>query len=303
MKYLIILFVLITIFLLETNWLNYPLTTEQAMGISESELPTQNVVPDEPKIEWLGHAGFLIRINKFNILIDPNLSEHCQIIHRTMRPFVHANELPDIDAVLISHAHYDHLDIPTLEGIKELKKIILPAKTEQYLPKDLRDRSIPLEMNQTINLNQSDDESKSGLKIIQVKAKHNGSRNHPFSSDFFATGYIIVSDELTIYYSGDTGFGNHFEDIANKYNPDISILPIGSYEPYFILKNYHLDPADAIKAAKILKSKTIIPSHFGTFRLAIDRTNSALPEFIKLAKQENINWNLKIYNKLGLNTY
>jgi len=232
------------------------------------------------EIKWLGHGGFYVNWRGKKILLDPVLSSSVKIIPRQIQSFVEAEMLPKIDFLILSHMHYDHFDSATISKIKKVDKILLPKGSEVFLNNMFGTELIGLSKNETIKF---DD-----LRITGVTAIHNGARNHPFSSKYFALGYIISDGENTLYFSGDTGYGEHFQEIKEKFRPTISILPIGSFEPYFVLKNYHLSPEDAVRAAKILGSKFNIPSHFGTFRLAFDSSGEALPRFLKASLDQGV---------------
>lgn len=292
-KYLAIIISLFGLyFASETSWFSYNKTWQEAAGVNLLN-PTDKVlinsnIEQNPKIYWLGHAGIFLNINNSNILFDPNLSNTCKLLHRESKVFIEPEELPEIDAVILSHMHYDHYDIPTLRRIKSIKRIILPAGSEEYLPNDIKLKSeiIPINLNSKFTFNEID--------VNSVPTLHNGARNHPFKSERFALGYVIKFKTDSIYFAGDTGFGDHFEFIRDNFHPNISILPIGAFEPYFILHKYHMSPEDAIKAAVKLKSELIIPIHFGTYRIALDGPSENLPDFAKLAREFEVKWRLDI---------
>ncbi len=256
--------------------------------IPEQEKTSFYSPPDNryPEIYWLGHAGNLIKWNGLNILLDPMLNNYSVVIPRLTKVPVYAEELPPIDFVFLSHMHYDHYDRDTLEMLSTIKNLVLPNKSEVFLSKKI------LSKTKIIPLNIGEEFSENSLRIVAVKALHNGSRNHPFTSDYIASGYLLTMDSISLYYAGDTGYGPHFQEVRELYAPNISILPIGAFEPYFILKEYHLSPEDAVKAGLDLASEVTIPTHFGTFRLALDRPNVALPRFATEANLKNLNWQL-----------
>lgn len=236
-----------------------------------------------PEIYWLGHGGHFIKWKGLNILLDPMLSDHSVILPRLALAPVKAEDLPEIDYVILSHMHYDHYDKETLEKIKTLKNLVLPKNSEIFITEGIirKSKLIPLRENEVYTDNE--------LQIISLKTLHNGSRNHPFSSDYRASAYLIKIGETSVYFSGDTGYGPQFKDVKERYSPNISIIPIGAYEPYFLLHKYHLNPEDAVWAGLDLGSGIVIPSHFGTFRMSLESPQTALPLFVQNANRNGLN--------------
>lgn len=278
------------ILLQQLYWFSGPVDWRTAAGLNQvsgDELP-QPYTPsdDQPSIFWLGHAGFLLNWQGSTILLDPNLSETCTITRRITPPHASPQQLPQIDAVLLSHAHYDHMDLPTLTGLNDLSEIILPSGSQDFLPPSITKhvKITGLKPEQSTRVG--------ALEVIGVPAVHNGARNHPFSSSYLALGYVIRSGSTTLYFAGDTGWGPQFLQIAESYHPEFAILPIGGYKPYFVLKNYHLSPKDAAEAAKLMNVSHVFPAHFGTFRVALDYPDSPLAKFAHAASESGLRWHL-----------
>ncbi|MCB0322551.1 MAG: MBL fold metallo-hydrolase [Bdellovibrionales bacterium] len=242
--------------------------------------------PDEARIAWLGHAGFLIELAGVRLLTDPNLSEQTTISRRVMLPPLRAQELGPIDAVLLSHSHYDHLDLPTLEQLAAVETLILPDGSERFLSQAVRLKS------RVVGLQVGEEHRIGPVEIVAVPAVHNGHRFHPFSSTLHALGYVIRTEHFSLFFAGDTGWGPHFTAIREQYRPDAVILPIGGYLPYFVLRHYHLSPEDAVRAAEELGVRYVIPGHFGTFRVAFDLPESPLPIFARVAANKGVVWHL-----------
>ena len=276
------------------GWATPPTIWEVATGwneIAAADRPAAGALEDldwgnagAPRIDWLGHSGFRIRWNGTTLLIDPNTSDRCTISRRLLEPTVEVADLDPIDAVLVSHAHYDHLDMPTLEHIPRPGSVVLPAGSETYFfdPRWSDVRLVPLRAGERSQIG--------NLEIVAVRAAHNGNRFHPLKSRQGALGYVVRGAGAAIYYSGDTGFDIDFERIRDEYRPLLAILPIGAYAPRFPMKYYHLTPEEAVQAAASLGVQAVIPCHFGTFVLALDRPSSALPRFARAARRRHVRW-------------
>lgn len=240
---------------------------------------------DEPRLSWLGHAGFVLRWQGRTILFDPNLDGHCTVAHRVLQRTITPEELGPIDAVLISHAHYDHLDLPTLRRLRRIALLVVPPGAATYVsgPEWSDVPETELAPGERLRLG--------GLEVIAVPAAHNGDRLHPFdSSAHLAIGYIVRSKTRTIYYSGDTGVSLDFGAIGREFRPDVAILPIGAFLPRVPLSRYHLSPEEAVEAARRLGVDLVVPSHFGTFRLSLDAPDLALPRFARAARRAGLRW-------------
>jgi L-ascorbate metabolism protein UlaG (beta-lactamase superfamily) len=248
--------------------------------------PTTGPAPGEPRPSWLGHAGLLLEWGDIRLAVDPNLSLTCTVAKRTCPPPVTPAELGPLDVVLLSHAHRDHLDLPTLTSLAPPRVIIVPQGGSRYLPAALRAAS------QVVELAPGAQFRYSTLDIVAVPARHNGSRYHPFRSQALAAGYVLRDGTRTWYVAGDTGWGPHLQTIAATYQPDVAVLPIGAFAPRLPLKFYHLSPEDAVAAVPVLGVHTVYPIHFGTFTLSLDQAGTALPRFARAAAAAGVNWRL-----------
>ncbi len=268
------------------GWFGSPLPWEAATGwndVASADRPTGSL-PDEIELAWLGHSGFVLRFERQTLLLDPNTSSQCTVAQRVLEPAIDPGTLGRIDAVLISHAHFDHLDLATLEALGDVGRIVVPAGSEEFLPAppQVHGERTPLQLGESVVLG--------GLTVTAVPAVHNGHRFHPLHSTHLAVGYVIRGRDLAIYFAGDTGASNDFAAIRDAHHPQIAILPIGAYAPRFPMRRYHLSPEDAVDAAIDLGVQTVVPCHFGTFALALDRPAAALPRFARDARARGVAW-------------
>jgi L-ascorbate metabolism protein UlaG (beta-lactamase superfamily) len=258
---------------------------------------------------WLGHAGFLLSQGSTRVLIDPNLNDHCSVARRQLAgPSLGTidaqlntiDTIDTIDAVLISHAHMDHLDLPTLRALAgNVHRLIVPQGAERYFTGDewKTIEILPLAIDDSVTVGD--------FEITAVPAAHNGNRLHPFESNVLAAGYIVeTSRPQLFYFAGDTARRNDFESIARSYlaqpsrdqahRPTTAVLPIGAFSPRFPLADYHLSPEEAVDVGLLLGVDTVVPSHFGTFRLSLDRPDVALPRFAAEAERRGMHWQMPL---------
>lgn len=229
-----------------------------------------------PRIEWLGHSSYRLEWGGKVLLLDPVLSLRVSIAPRLMAT-PPADVLTGVDAILVSHAHMDHLDNATLARIPPCD-LYLPRKSEGFLSRIARawHRVRPFERDAVIEIGP--------LKVTVVPARHGGWR-YPWQRGYFACGFVIREGNTSLYYAGDTAWGEHFESIRERFHPDIAILPIAGYSPRWFLKSRHLNPAEAVKAARILGSRLNIPGHFGTYRVSME----AMAEPLEWFRREQLN--------------
>jgi L-ascorbate metabolism protein UlaG (beta-lactamase superfamily) len=271
------------------GWFTAPRAWRQATGwdrIPARERPVA-VVPaaldsDSPEIRWLGHSGFRIVWGGTTVLLDPNTSRWCTVSRRVLEPVTVTGPA---DAVLISHAHFDHLDLPTLRGLSRVGVVVLPAGSQDAVDvQGIASTVLPIRAGERTTVGD--------LEIVAVPAAHNSSRLHPFRGRAAGLGYVIRRGTRTVYYAGDTGFANDFDAIRREHHPDIAILPIGAFAPRIPMRYYHLSPEEAVAAARILDADLVIPCHFGTFALSLDRPDQALPRFARAAAAASLRWEM-----------
>ena len=268
------------------GWFTGPRSWERSTGWNR--IPPAQCVPffagEEFTLGWIGHSGFVLRWAGQTILLDPNTSARCTVSRRFMEQPAPIEGVGPVDAVLISHAHYDHLNVDTLKRVPRIGFTAIPAGAESYLDEAAdHTRPRPVKVHEKITLGP--------LEIFPVPAAHNGNRFHPLRSRIPAVGYIIRSPTRTLYYAGDTAWQD-FAALRERYHPDVAILPIGAYAPRIPLKFHHLNPEEAVRAAQDLGAGLTVPCHFGTFTLSFDRPSAALPRFAAVAQKAGLNWRM-----------
>ncbi len=245
--------------------------------------PPERVKAGDLRITFVNHSTFLVQIDGLNILTDPIWSERASPVSwagpkRVRPPGIRYEDLPPIDYVLVSHNHYDHLDLPTLKklSLEHIPAIFSGLGNKLLLEKEKITGGSEMDWWESIEL-------KNGVRLICVPAQHWSGRGSRDRLKTLWCGFVIQSRSKTVYFAGCTGFGPHFELIASKTGPiHVSMIPIGAFRPRWFMESSHLSPSDAIKAHEKLKSKHSIAIHFGTFHLGDD----GYSEPVDLLKQE-----------------
>ncbi|MDF2947220.1 MAG: hypothetical protein K0S51_1899 [Bacillales bacterium] len=221
-------------------------------------------------ITWIGHATFLIRMNGVNILTDPVWAKRMGSSKRLVPTGIPIEKLPNIDVVVISHGHYDHLDFGTLRKLKGDPTI--------YVPIGLRRSFTWRGYKKVIEANWWDSFENGSLKISFVPAQHWTMRKIIDRNTSHWGGWVIedLASKDNIYFVGDTGYFRGFKEIGERFNIDTVLMPIGAYEPEWFMKPSHINPEDSVIAFLELKAKLFIPMHYGTYHLADDTGPIAL---------------------------
>jgi L-ascorbate metabolism protein UlaG (beta-lactamase superfamily) len=234
----------------------------------ESTVPPGRVEGSGVRATLVNHSTVLLQHAGANILTDPIWSERTSPVtwigpRRHRQPGVAWEHLPSIDTVLLSHNHYDHLDLPTLRRLaaREESTFIVPAGAARLLRSQKIGPVHELEWGQSL--------LRAGIKFHCVPALHFSGRGIFDSNKTLWCGYVIECPGQRVYFAGDTSYGSHFAQIREKFGPpSLALLPIGAYEPRWFMSPIHMAPEEALNAHAILGAKTSIAIHHGTFQLA-----------------------------------
>lgn len=254
---------------------NRPSSPHAPMAIEHHD-----ALPESDYALWLGHSSVWIRLGEMTIAIDPVLGNIPLTPRHTPLP-IPADKLY-ADLILITHAHYDHFDKPSvLALLKTNPKLIIvaPAGFWRYLKRDIdRERCFELEWWESVMIG--------NLFITLTPAKHWSKRTLFDTNKALWGGYMIQKGEQTIYHCGDSAYGDHFKEIGERFEIDEAFLPIGAYRPEAIMQHNHLNPPEAIQACEDLGAKTLIPIHYGTFKLSDEPLNEPLEWFERLREKK-----------------
>ncbi len=231
-------------------------------------IPPRRVEGSGLRATLVNHSTVLLQQRGSNILTDPIWSERASPLswagpRRRRKPGVAWEDLPSIDVVLISHNHYDHLDLPTLRRLAARgdSAFIVPAGVARLL----RLRNVgPVQ-----ELDWGESLSLPGSTVHCIPSFHSSSRGIYDRNRTLWCGYLIECQGRIVYYAGDTAFGDHFGWIRERFgSPRLALLPIGAYAPRWFMSPVHMTPGEAVKAHEILAPRTSIAIHHGTFQLA-----------------------------------
>jgi len=235
------------------------------------------------RLTWLGHSSFLVQLDGVSLLLDPVLEDRMGplgIIGRNVPPPLRPGQLPRIDAVLVSHDHYDHLDLPTLRAVRA--PVAAGLGNEELLRRE-RLLAVPLRWWQTVKVRD--------VAITFVPSQHFSGRGLGGRNRTLWGGFVIQGPPATLYHSGDTGYFSGFKEIGRRFPAiDVAMLPIGAYDPRWFMAPVHVDPEEALQAFVDLGARTFVAMHWGTFkqadepldeppvRLEAERARRAIPE-------------------------
>ena len=262
--------------------------------------PIARVKKGELRITYINHATVLIQMDEINILTDPIWSERVGPVSwagpkRVRAPGIQMEDLPKIDIILISHDHYDHLDISSIEKLFEKHRpiILTGLGVKDRLESIGRDNIIELDWWQEYFFSKD-------TKITFIPSRHNSGRGIFDNNKTLWGGFVIESSAGDVLFMGDTAFGDFLKEIEKKFTHfRLAILPIGSYEKRWFMKNQHMNPDDAVRVYKMLKVRQSVGIHFGTFEEHPEQTIDAHEKDLKVALEkhnvpESEFWILKI---------
>lgn len=201
------------------------------------------------RIEYVGHATVVVDLDGVRLITDPLLRNRVAHLKRSVS--VDAKALRGLDTALISHAHYDHLDLPSLEKLGKKLPIVVPRGLGGLLRKRRFESVLEVEVGETLRTGP--------LEVRAVPALHESGRG-PFGASADAVGYVI-SGSSTVYFAGDTDL---FEEMDALAGPDVALIPIWGWGPT-LGRGGHLDPRRAVEALRLLRPKVAIPIHWGTY--------------------------------------
>ena len=250
-------------FLLSTGWAVWP----DAVANADYPLPNRPQ-PGGISATYIGHATVLVQTSDVCFITDPVFSKRAGPFgllgpKRVRPPGVALSDLPLLDFALVSHNHYDHLDLPSLRALAAagMQQLVSGLGNKSFLERRRVRPAVELDWWDSVALG-------NGVRVTFVPAQHWSNRTNFDRNKTLWGGFVVETAAGTIYFAGDTGYAHYFDEIAVRFpRIDLALLPIGAYEPRDFMKLQHMNPEEAVQAHRKLRPRVSIALHFGTFRL------------------------------------
>lgn len=240
--------------------------------------------PPELAVTWIGHASFLIQFSGLNALIDPNFANWLFFLKRLKRPGLRIEDLPPIDLVLLTHAHFDHFHKPSLRRLPSPKIAVMPWGCGSLARRLGFERIVELQWWESFG---HDD-----WRVTLLPAQHWGARTLRDAHRGWG-GFLIECQGRKIYHAGDSAYFQGFAEIGRRMQPEISLLPIGAYYPDSF-RSVHMGPDEAVRAFRDLGSKWLVPMHYGTFKLSFESMEEPERWLRELAETQQLTHQLRV---------
>lgn len=247
----------------------------------------KNLPSGEPVVVWFGHSSYLIYWQGKNILVDPVFSGHASPFKFVIKAFKGTDvyitdDMPAIDVLVITHDHYDHLDMETVRKLKsKVKKVVTAMGVGSHLISWGYDEKYIFELNwyETVELTDN-------IKFTATPAQHMSSRGLGFCKTLWAS-FVMQLGVYKFFIGSDSGYGAHYQDIGKKYGPfDLAFLENGQYNKYW--RVIHEFPDEAVRAAQDLQVQILFPVHWAKFRLAYHQWNGPIVELLQVADKYSL---------------
>jgi L-ascorbate metabolism protein UlaG (beta-lactamase superfamily) len=237
------------------------------VDLSDSPILKKPTTPNKTNITFINHSTFLLQFDQINVLTDPVWSQRVSPVSwagpkRVHPPGIPFDKLPQIDVVILSHNHYDHMDKKTLIRLEERHSpvFICPLGDGAFLEGLGLKKVFELDWWQKLEFNT--------MEISFTPTQHWSKRTLFDTNESLWGSFVIKYNKKKVYFGGDTGYSSHFKEIQKRFgHMDLSLLPIGAYAPRWFMQTMHMDPEEAIWAHKDLKSRKSIGIHYGSFQL------------------------------------
>ncbi len=265
--------------------------TNRKAGVPAHPVPL--VTPEVPAqaaqlaVTWYGHASALLEVDGHRVLVDPvwgeRVSPSPRVGPRRLHPVpAPLSEVPQVDAVLISHDHYDHLDLPTVRQLvtEQSAPFVVPLGVGEHL----RGWGVP--EDRIVELDWDGSHTVGPLRLMCAEARHFSGRGLS-RDDTLWSSWVIAGPRHRVFFGGDTGYHPAFAAIGAQHGPfDLALLPVGAYSAQW--PAIHLDPEEAVRAHGDLGGRVFLPIHWGTFNLAFHRWSEPIERLLAAAARVDV---------------
>jgi L-ascorbate metabolism protein UlaG (beta-lactamase superfamily) len=215
-------------------------------------------------VTWVGHASYVLQIGDLTVLTDPVWSGRIPGVSSRLTPVgIEWEALPPVDAVVISHNHYDHLDAPTIRRLPRTTPMLVPANLAWWFRRrGFRD---------VTELDWYESRRIGDVQFDFVPSHHWSRRTLTDTCKSLWGGWMLTAEGVRVYFAGDTGYGQYFGEIGARYpGIDLALMPVGAYEPSWFMRPMHLDPDEAVRASQEVGATRMATMHWGTFILSAE---------------------------------
>ncbi len=241
--------------------------------------PPPRVGPGQVAITFGGHATALVRYAGLTIAFDPMLGRWVGGVHRAVEPGLAPGDLATVGLVLISHAHVDHLHLPTLAHVPRTATVIVPPGVAAQVS--------PLGFARVIELRAG---AELGLEGVRIST---GPLHHGDEERGHGLAYVVAGGGPSVFLCGDGGYGPSFADVGQRHAPDLALLPIGGFWPRSF-RARHMSPLDAVYAFEDLRARMMIPIHHGAFALSYERLSEPVRWLEALARERSLDAHIRV---------
>jgi L-ascorbate metabolism protein UlaG (beta-lactamase superfamily) len=243
--------------------------------------PLPRVGTGQVAITFGGHATALVRYRSATIVVDPMLGRWVGGVHRAIAPGLAPGELADVNVVIISHAHVDHLHLPTLARV--------PRSATIVVPRGCAARVSPLGFARVIELSTGADLALEGVRVAACRVAHGGEDDELARTN----AYVLVGDGPSVYVCADGAYGPGFEEAGRDHAPDLALLPIGGFLP-LSFRARHMSPLDALYAFEDLRARLLVPIHHGAFALSYERLGEPARWLRELVRDRDLDAHVRV---------
>jgi L-ascorbate metabolism protein UlaG (beta-lactamase superfamily) len=219
-------------------------------------------VPEPPaegavRITWIGHASFYLQFAGHSVIVDPNWASWHGPVKRQIKPGLKLADVPEVDLVLVTHAHFDHLHKPSLKILQAREGVVVPRGSASLVKRLGFPAVHEMKVWDELNFDQ--------LQVIHTPSHHWGARFlHDTHRDY--GGYLVSAGGKSVFHCGDSAYFDGFAEIGRRHSIDVALMPIGAYEAPSG-RDVHMNPEEAVRAFADLGAQVLIPMHYGTFPL------------------------------------